>query len=120
MNDQTLSGIQATALAAVSAETAAEIEAESRAWMMQCPRCKAERSIWEAGGIRYKAAGNPRKMLRCASCSQTTWHRIYRPGAPDEGRAGSWVVRLALSIVALSLVGAGLIVVLVLWLTGVI
>jgi hypothetical protein len=53
------------------------IEADSREWMIQCP-CGEEISIWDAGGIRYKAAGEPRQLRRCAKCGQRTWHRIYR------------------------------------------
>jgi hypothetical protein len=53
------------------------IEAESRSWVMRCP-CGHETSVWEAGGIRYKASGNPRKLLRCAGCGERTWHQIEK------------------------------------------
>jgi hypothetical protein len=38
---------------------ATAMEAESRRWMMQCP-CGFEISIWDAGGLRYKATGRKR------------------------------------------------------------
>jgi hypothetical protein len=46
------------------------MEAESRSWVARCP-CGAETSVWQMGGIRYGAAGNPRRLLRCGSCRRT-------------------------------------------------
>ena len=57
------------------------IEAESRAWMMQCP-CGNEISVWCAGGIRYKAAGNPRRLYRCPACGERTMHRLHKGEQP--------------------------------------
>jgi hypothetical protein len=51
------------------------MEKESRQWIATC-RCGNERSIWELGGIRWKAAGEPRKLLRCPSCGELTWHKV--------------------------------------------
>ena len=34
---------------------AEEIERESREWLVSCPRCGYERSVWEMGGVRYRA-----------------------------------------------------------------
>jgi hypothetical protein len=31
------------------------MEAESRTWLIQWPRCGYERSVWDSGGIMYKA-----------------------------------------------------------------
>ncbi|MBN2146550.1 MAG: hypothetical protein JW726_04140 [Anaerolineales bacterium] len=56
---------------------AEKMEVESREWIAECP-CGAARSIWELGGIRWGAAGNPRRLMRCSQCGQRTWHRIYR------------------------------------------
>ena len=55
----------------------ASAEAESKKWMIRCP-CGAEQSVWEAGGIRWKAAGNPRMYLHCAKCGNWTWHTIAK------------------------------------------
>jgi hypothetical protein len=57
------------------------METESRSWMIQCP-CGAERSEWDAGGIRYKAFGEPRWWRRCAGCGKRTWHRVYYRTSP--------------------------------------
>jgi len=56
------------------------MESESRDWMLQCP-CGHETSVWEAGGIRYKAAGNPKVRRHCPECGRRTWHRVYKKGA---------------------------------------
>ncbi len=59
---------------------AEDMQAESLTWMVRCP-CKFERSIWEIGGIRWKAKGSPRRRLVCPKCGQRTWHTVYRkPG----------------------------------------
>jgi len=55
-----------------------DMEKESRAWMIQCEKCKSEKSYWEAGGIRWKAAGNPRMYRMCAVCGEKRWLRIYK------------------------------------------
>jgi hypothetical protein len=55
----------------------AALEADSRCWMIQC-RCGHEHSVWDAGGIRYKAAGKPRWYLRCPQCHERSWQRVYR------------------------------------------
>lgn len=121
MSEAELSGVQKLALGAVSAETAAEIEAQSRSWMIRCPHCGFERSVWDAGGVRYKAAGTKRQRMTCANCGRSGWHRIEWAGTPGGGTMpAAAVVKLVLGIVAASLIGAGLIVALVLWLTGII
>jgi hypothetical protein len=55
-----------------------DMEAESRRWLMRCAACSHEQSVWDAGGIRWKAKGQPRRLLTCAQCHQTTWHTIYQ------------------------------------------
>jgi transposase-like protein len=62
----------------LSQKRAADMEAESRAWMLQCPHCKHERSFWEMGGIRWKAAGNPRMYRRCPNCGRPSWMLVYQ------------------------------------------
>ncbi|HKP54780.1 MAG TPA: phage terminase large subunit family protein [Chloroflexia bacterium] len=54
------------------------MEADSRAWMMRCPNCGHERSVWEMGGIRWGAAGEPRRRLLCPQCGKKGWHKTYR------------------------------------------
>ncbi|PLW94860.1 MAG: hypothetical protein C0592_01585 [Marinilabiliales bacterium] len=45
----------------------AEAEAESKLWVFNC-ECGHEFSIWDVGGMRYKARGNPVKVVRCPKC----------------------------------------------------
>jgi uncharacterized protein with PIN domain len=61
---------------------AEEMEMESRSWMLRCAECKHERSFWEMGGIRWKAAGNPGKHGRCPDCGKTGWLTVHRK--PDK------------------------------------
>jgi hypothetical protein len=55
-----------------------EMEAESRSWMLRCGTCGLERSVWEAGGVRWKAAGRPSRLSRCPQCGRATWHTLHR------------------------------------------
>lgn len=64
-------------IAKLSPKLAASIEAESRQWMMQCPKCGHEVSVWDGGGIRYKASGTVRRLGRCARCDKVRMLRIY-------------------------------------------
>ena len=65
----------------VSQATYAEMEKESRAWMIQCEKCKYENSVWELGGIRWKAAGKPKMYRLCANCGERGWHQLYKKTA---------------------------------------
>lgn len=57
------------------------IEKESREWMVRCPNCAAARSVWDMGGVRWKAAGRKWTWLRCQSCGKSGWHTISRDKA---------------------------------------
>ena len=59
-------------LRVVPKPTAEAMEAESRAWLMTCSECGHSVSVWDAGGLRYKAAGEPRRRARCAGCGDKT------------------------------------------------
>jgi DNA-directed RNA polymerase subunit RPC12/RpoP len=54
------------------------METESRRWMVQCEHCRHERSIWELGGIRWKAKGTRRMFHACPNCGQKRWHMVYK------------------------------------------
>lgn len=56
---------------------AASVEEESRAWIMRCPEGH-EQSVWEAGGVRWKAAGEPRVKVLCKACGQVVWHTLHK------------------------------------------
>jgi hypothetical protein len=55
-------------------------EASSRAWMVRCP-CGAEKSVWDMGGVRWKARGKSWWLMRCPSCGQRRWHTVERVDA---------------------------------------
>ncbi len=57
---------------------AESMEADSRAWFLKCPKCNFEQSIWEMGGIRWKAKGNSRNYLKCQNCKKRSWHQMYK------------------------------------------
>jgi hypothetical protein len=54
------------------------MEAESREWMDRCGACGYEQSVWDLGGIQWKAAGTSRQYRGCPNCGRRSWHTIYR------------------------------------------
>jgi ribosomal protein S27E len=46
--------------------------------MLKCNNCGSEKSVWEHGGIRWKAAGNPTRRMLCGSCGTLSAHTTYR------------------------------------------
>ena len=96
-------------------DKAAMIETKSRLWMLVCPHCGHERSVWDTGGIRYNARGNPRWYMSCTQCGKAGWNRVVWRGpvaageSDPNGSPGS-VLRLVLAIVA----GVGLLVTIIL------
>ena len=60
---------------------AASMEADSRLWMVRCP-CGHATSMWELGGIRWKAYGEPRMLRKCPQCGKRTWHKVSKDPAP--------------------------------------
>ena len=59
---------------------AAEIEAESRQWILR-GECGHEYSVWEAGGVRWKAKGYAHVYRRCLVCGRASSHSITRKPA---------------------------------------
>jgi hypothetical protein len=55
---------------------AADMEVDSRAWILKC-KCGYERSFWDIGGIRWKAFGSPSIFGRCPNCGKRNWHSVY-------------------------------------------
>ena len=62
----------------VSPDRAAKMEAESRTWMIRYPACGYERSVWETGGVMYKASGASWQFRRCPQCGKRGWHKVYQ------------------------------------------
>ena len=64
---------------------AARIEADSRRWMVRCRHCGFEQSVWDAGGMRYKARGTVRRYGKCSNCGKSSMLRVYLPASDTAG-----------------------------------
>ena len=60
-----------------SEEKFQKIIEESKLWKFTC-RCGKKSSIWDAGGVRYKASGKPHIRLKCPHCNQVSMMKIYK------------------------------------------
>ncbi|GAB4578683.1 MAG: hypothetical protein Fur0022_14190 [Anaerolineales bacterium] len=50
---------------------AADIEADSRRWVLTCPKCGHVQSVWEIGGVRFKAVSKGKWTgIRCLNCKK--------------------------------------------------
>jgi predicted RNA-binding Zn-ribbon protein involved in translation (DUF1610 family) len=60
---------------------AADVERESREWLIVCPNCGLERSYWEIRrSVKARSRGK-RLGLRCPSCGKRSMHAVeHRPG----------------------------------------
>jgi len=56
---------------------ARSIRRHSESWLLSCP-CGFTESVWDRGGIRWLASGEPRLYSTCSSCANRTWHRVHR------------------------------------------
>jgi hypothetical protein len=79
-----MSSLQEFVVTVVPKKWAGSMEAESRTWIARCSSCGLERSFWEAGGIRWKAAGTERRYISCPKCSHAQWHTISKRQADNE------------------------------------
>ena len=64
---------------------AKSMEAESRRWIVRCNDCGFEKSVWDMGGVRWKAAGNPSNKIFCRNCKKVTWHTTYKKEKNQKG-----------------------------------
>ena len=62
----------------MSPKMKAEAEAESRQWIGICPRCQARSSVWDVGGVRYRAFGSKVTLVRCAHCGKAGFMRFEK------------------------------------------
>ena len=49
---------------------------ESQYWVAMCPECEHSNSIAALGGVRYRAQGSPKKLLRCPVCGSRHMMKI--------------------------------------------
>lgn len=75
-----LSGIQKFIKMFVSEATFAAMENRWRHGKWRSAKCNHLRSIWELGGIRYKAAGSKMAQTHCPNCGRRRWHSVYKIG----------------------------------------
>jgi DNA-directed RNA polymerase subunit M/transcription elongation factor TFIIS len=59
-----------------------QIERESREWLVTCGKCGHSRSIWDMGGIRYKAKSRGKSTyVKCERCGERSMQPVeHRPG----------------------------------------
>lgn len=73
-----MSGIQNFFKKILPSSLTDSMERESREWMLKCDACGFESSVWERGGIRWKASGNPTRVMPCENCGKNGGHTTYR------------------------------------------
>lgn len=61
---------------------AKDMEAQSRLWIVRCP-CGHGASMWDLGGIRWKASGSPRMLKRCPAWGKRTFHTVSKETPGD-------------------------------------
>ena len=62
---------------------AADIERESRSWLVTCPHCGHQRSYWDLGGVRYKASSAGKKIgSTCPDCGTKGMFPVTRDTLP--------------------------------------
>ena len=58
------------------------MRSESQGWQMTCSECGHSFSVWDAGGIRFGASGNPKRGMWCSKCrSFRVFNTVWRPEA---------------------------------------
>jgi hypothetical protein len=75
--NESMSFIQKLLLAVLPGASAKSMEAESREWIYTCP-CGHTCSVWDLGGVRWKAAGTPGRVMKCPRCGKITWQTLSR------------------------------------------
>lgn len=73
-----LSGAQKAAKFFSSAKKFIAMKDESMQWIFICNKCDESSSIWDAGGIRYKATGQPKVSVRCPKCNTVGIYKITK------------------------------------------
>jgi predicted RNA-binding Zn-ribbon protein involved in translation (DUF1610 family) len=73
-----MNGIQRLMTRILPRRWAKDMERESRVWHYRCQVCGLERSVWDAGGIRWKATGNKATAAPCPRCGQLRTHDLFR------------------------------------------
>jgi len=59
------------------------VEQGTRQWLQECKHCGHKQDYWEAGGERFKAAGEPVVTQWCDKCQRLRLHKV-RKKIPQE------------------------------------
>ena len=51
---------------------------DSKRWQTRCTKCQSRSTVWDLGGMRWKAYGEPLTGFRCPVCNTFTMHKITR------------------------------------------
>jgi ribosomal protein S27E len=120
MSTHELSRTQRLFARLVDAPTFAAMEAHSRAWFARCLKCGHRRSIWDHGGLRYKATGRSLTRLPCPSCGKTTGHKLEKgENFPVTNVPSGSLWRAIILVTFVTMLVLGAIVLLILWAVGV-
>jgi hypothetical protein len=50
-------------------DLSAAMKAESQSWILRCATCGMARSLWDAGGVRYKGTSHAKRtIVWCPQC----------------------------------------------------
>jgi hypothetical protein len=60
-----------------SASKFEKMMADSKRYLFDCV-CGKTSSVWEIGGVRYKAYGNPTSLVKCPGCGKIAMRKIYK------------------------------------------
>lgn len=60
-----------------SASLFEKMKEDSKRYRFTCS-CGMESSIWDIGGIRYKAVGKPTTGVKCPLCRKFAMRKIYK------------------------------------------
>lgn len=55
-----------------------KIQEESKQWGFNCSACNEKSNIWEVGGVRHHAKGEPTKRIKCPKCGTVAMQKIIK------------------------------------------
>jgi len=55
----------------------AAVRTGNKEWLDECPYGH-RRDVWDSGWVRYKAAGEPKRLRYCPACGKSTMHKIRK------------------------------------------
>lgn len=65
----------------------AAVREGTKEWLVEC-KCGHKRDLWDLGGVRYKAAGEPRQLMPCSACHERTWHKVRKKTSEERATLG--------------------------------